>query len=102
MRGPGGVARLSAARRRLHCPGFAPSAGIGYLVTLNRTLFDGPRVFTAVALILGLSIAYYALARALESRMGVWQPAARREPFPSASALLPAPAAARTPSSCQG
>jgi hypothetical protein len=52
------------------------SAGIGYLVTLNRTILDSPRVFAAILAILVLSIAYYMLARALESRMVVWQSAA--------------------------
>ena len=57
------------------------SAGIGYLVTLNRTILDSPRVFAAILVILVLSIAYYMLARALERRMVVWQirrPAAER------------------------
>ena len=55
------------------------SAGIGYLVTLNRTILDSPRVFAAILAILVLSIAYYMLARALESRMLVWQTAGRRQ-----------------------
>jgi NitT/TauT family transport system permease protein len=55
------------------------SAGIGYLVTLNRTILDSPRVFAAILAILVLSIAYYMMARAIESRMVVWQSAGRRE-----------------------
>ena len=55
------------------------SAGIGYLVTLNRTILDSPRVFAAILAILVLSIAYYMLARALESRMVVWQSAGRQQ-----------------------
>ena len=44
------------------------SAGIGYLVTLNRTILDSPRVFAAILTILVLAIAYYMMARAIESR----------------------------------
>lgn len=54
------------------------SAGIGYLVTLNRTILDSPRVFAGILAILVLSIAYYVLARAIESRMVVWQSAGRQ------------------------
>src|SRR4030095_3448441 len=53
------------------------AAGIGYLVTLNRTILDSPRVFAAILMILVLAVAYYMLARALESRMVVWQTAGR-------------------------
>jgi NitT/TauT family transport system permease protein len=72
------------------------SAGIGYLVTLNRTILDSPRVFAGILAILVLSIAYYMLARALESRMLVWQTAGRRRTSASAPmpATVPAPAAA--------
>ena len=44
-------------------------------MTLNRTILDSPRVFAGILAILVLSIAYYMLARALESRMVVWQSA---------------------------
>ena len=54
------------------------AAGIGYLVTLNRTILDSPRVFAAILMILILSVAYYLLARAIESRFIVWQSAARK------------------------
>jgi NitT/TauT family transport system permease protein len=72
------------------------SAGIGYLVTLNRTILDSPRVFAAILAILVLSIAYYMLARALESRMLVWQTAGRRRTSsaPQIAATVPAPSAA--------
>jgi NitT/TauT family transport system permease protein/taurine transport system permease protein len=73
------------------------SAGIGYLVTLNRTILDSPRVFAAILAILVLSIAYYMLARALESRMVVWQSAARRQQQSSSRGepvAVPTPAAA--------
>jgi NitT/TauT family transport system permease protein/taurine transport system permease protein len=71
------------------------SAGIGYLVTLNRTILDSPRVFAAILAILVLSIAYYMLARALESRMVVWQSAGRqRSRSRDTSVAVPAPAAA--------
>ena len=53
------------------------AAGIGYLVTLNRTILDSPRVFAALLMIMILSVAYYMLARAIESRMVVWQSAER-------------------------
>jgi len=72
------------------------AAGIGYLVTLNRTILDSPRVFAAILAILVLSIAYYMLARALESRMVVWQSAGRRQksaPLGGAAGVA-APAAA--------
>jgi NitT/TauT family transport system permease protein len=72
------------------------SAGIGYLVTLNRTILDSPRVFAGILAILLLSIAYYMLARALESRMVVWQSAGRQSKSASriGAAAMPAPAAA--------
>ena len=53
------------------------AAGIGYLVTLNRTILDSPRVFAAILMILLLSIAYYLLSRAIESRFVVWQAAGK-------------------------
>ncbi|HEY5635494.1 MAG TPA: ABC transporter permease subunit [Burkholderiales bacterium] len=53
------------------------AAGIGYLVTLNRTILDSPRVFAALLLILILSVAYYMMARSIERRMVVWQSAGR-------------------------
>jgi NitT/TauT family transport system permease protein/taurine transport system permease protein len=72
------------------------SAGIGYLVTLNRTILDSPRVFAAILAILVLSIAYYMMARAIESRMVVWQTAGRQKGSASrdSAAAVPAPAAA--------
>ena len=72
------------------------SAGIGYLVTLNRTILDSPRVFAAILAILVLSIAYYMLARALESRMVVWQSAGRQQQSSSRGepVAIPTPAAA--------
>jgi NitT/TauT family transport system permease protein len=53
------------------------AAGIGYLVTLNRTILDSPRVFAAILMILLLSIAYYLLSRALERRFVAWQSAGK-------------------------
>jgi NitT/TauT family transport system permease protein/taurine transport system permease protein len=72
------------------------SAGIGYLVTLNRTILDSPRVFAAILAILVLSIAYYMLARALESRMVVWQSVGRQQKSSATTspAAVAAPAAA--------
>lgn len=60
------------------------AAGIGYLVTLNRTILDSPRVFAAILLIVLLSIAYYLLSRAIERRFVVWQAAGKPlQPAPS-------------------
>lgn len=53
------------------------AAGIGYLVTLNRTILDSPRVFAAILMILLLSIVYYLLSRAIEKRFVVWQSAGK-------------------------
>jgi NitT/TauT family transport system permease protein len=53
------------------------AAGIGYLVTLNRTILDSARVFAAILLILLLSVAYYLLSRAVERRFVVWQTAGK-------------------------
>lgn len=53
------------------------AAGIGYLVTLNRTILDSPRVFAALLMILLLSIAYDIATRKLERRLLSWQPAGR-------------------------
>jgi NitT/TauT family transport system permease protein/taurine transport system permease protein len=70
------------------------SAGIGYLVTLNRTILDSPRVFAAILAILVLSIAYYMLARAIESRMVVWQSAGRQKKSSSRDSMAALPATA--------
>ena len=72
------------------------AAGIGYLVTLNRTILDSPRVFAALLMILILSVAYYMLARAIERRMVVWQSAGRapRAVQRESSAGVPVSAAA--------
>jgi NitT/TauT family transport system permease protein/taurine transport system permease protein len=55
------------------------AAGIGYLVTLNRTILDSPRVFAAIVMILSLSILFDLFARAIECKTLVWQTAGRRE-----------------------
>ena len=62
------------------------SAGIGYLVTLNRTILDSPRVYAAILAILVLSIAYDILARALERRMVAWQSNGRPRTLPTQAA----------------
>ena len=71
------------------------AAGIGYLVTLNRTILESPRVFAAILMILVLAVAYDMLSRSIERRMVVWQSAGRA---PRATirpaAGVPAPAAA--------
>jgi NitT/TauT family transport system permease protein/taurine transport system permease protein len=58
------------------------AAGIGYLVTLNRTILDSARVFAALLMILVLSIAYDMLTRALERRLLAWQPVNRSPAAP--------------------
>ncbi len=67
------------------------SAGIGYLVTLNRTILDSPRVYAAILAILVLSIAYDILARTLERRMVAWQLSGRQ---PAIASRTAAPATA--------
>jgi len=62
------------------------AAGIGYLVTLNRTILDSPRVFAAILMILLLSIVYYVASRAIERRFVVWQSAGKPMPVPQTSA----------------
>ena len=71
------------------------AAGIGYLVTLNRTILDSPRVFAAILMILVLAVAYYMIARAIESRMVVWQAAGKKQQAASreSAAGVPAPQA---------
>jgi NitT/TauT family transport system permease protein len=71
------------------------AAGIGYLVTLNRTILDSPRVFAALLMILILSVAYYMLARAIERRVVVWQSAGRspKAAQPASGAGVPVSAA---------
>jgi NitT/TauT family transport system permease protein len=54
------------------------AAGIGYLVTLNRTILDSARVFAAILMILILAVAYFVFARALERRVVVWQTAGKQ------------------------
>ena len=72
------------------------AAGIGYLVTLNRTILESARVFAAILMILVLAIAYYMLARAFERRMVVWQSAGRQQKASArdSTAVVPAVAAA--------
>jgi NitT/TauT family transport system permease protein len=74
------------------------SAGIGYLVTLNRTILDSARVFAAILAILVLSVAYDMLARAIEGRMVVWQTAGRRQRTIGARPGTQTPALAAAPS----
>lgn len=71
------------------------SAGIGYLVTLNRTILDSPRVYAAILAILLLSIAYDIVARAIERRAVVWQSSGRQQQA-SITATNRAPVAAAT------
>jgi hypothetical protein len=57
---------------------------------------ESPRVFAAILTILVLAIAYVMLARAIESRMVVWQSAGRQRKSSSrdSMAAVPAPSAA--------
>jgi len=61
------------------------AAGVGYLVTLNRTILDSPRVFAGILLILLLSIAYYLASRAVERRFVVWQSAGKDAQAPQST-----------------
>ena len=54
------------------------ASGIGYLVTMNRTILDSPRVFAAIIVVLALSIAFDIAVRAVERYTMVWQNAGRR------------------------
>lgn len=71
------------------------SAGIGYLVTLNRTLLDSPRVFAGILCILVLSIVYDIASRVLERRMIVWQSVGKHK---QAAAARPVAASVAAPS----
>jgi NitT/TauT family transport system permease protein/taurine transport system permease protein len=72
------------------------TSGIGYLVTMNRTILDSPRVFAAIIVVLALSIVFDIAVRAIERRTLIWQTAGRREASPAAAvrARMPAPATA--------
>lgn len=69
------------------------AAGIGYLVTLNRTILDSARVFAAILMILVLAVAYFMFARSLERRVVVWQ-AAGKQPKQARDATANVPATA--------
>ncbi|MDO9413849.1 MAG: ABC transporter permease [Pseudolabrys sp.] len=64
------------------------ASGIGYLVTMNRTILDSPRVFAAIIVVLVMSVAFDILVRTIERRTLVWQTAGRRTS--SADAAVPA------------
>jgi NitT/TauT family transport system permease protein len=72
------------------------AAGIGYVVTFNRTILDSARVFGGIVLILALSIAFDALARWIERRTMSWQMAGQRTTTTTARnpARVPAQASA--------
>ncbi len=61
------------------------AAGIGYLVTKNRTTLDSPRVFAAIIVILILSVAFDLLARAVERRTVGWRIVSAKEQSSAAS-----------------
>ena len=70
------------------------AAGIGYIVTRNRTILDSPRVFGGIVLVLLLSILFDRLARAIERRTVGWQSAGRTAAAGSATVGTSAPVAA--------
>jgi NitT/TauT family transport system permease protein len=71
------------------------AAGVGYLVTRNRTILDSPRVFAAILMILVLSVAFDLLARMIERRTLGWQTAGRQaRRLPQAIHAVPAGAPA--------
>ena len=70
------------------------AAGIGYLVTLNRTIQDSARVYAAILMIMILAVAYYMVARAIERRMVVWQSAGRQQKTSARDNAAGVPAAA--------
>jgi NitT/TauT family transport system permease protein len=49
------------------------AAGIGYLVTLNRTILDSPRVFASIIMILVLAVGFDMMFRAIERRLLGWR-----------------------------
>lgn len=59
------------------------ASGIGYLVTMNRTILDSPRVFAAIIVVLTLSVVFDMIVRAVERRTLVWQTAGRRAAPPA-------------------
>jgi NitT/TauT family transport system permease protein len=71
------------------------AAGVGYLVTRNRTILDSPRVFAAILMILVLSVAFDLLAHMIERRTLGWQTAGRQaRRLPQAIHAVPAGAPA--------
>lgn len=58
------------------------ASGIGYVVTINRTILDSPRVFAAIIVVLALSVVFDIIVRAVERRTLVWQTAGRRTASP--------------------
>ena len=54
------------------------ASGIGYVVTINRTILDSPRVFAAIIVVLALSVVFDLIVRAIERHTLVWQTAGRR------------------------
>lgn len=62
------------------------ASGIGYVVTINRTILDSPRVFAAIIVVLALSVVFDLIVRAVERHTLVWQTAGRRTASPEAVA----------------
>jgi NitT/TauT family transport system permease protein/taurine transport system permease protein len=61
------------------------AAGIGYIVTFNRTILDSARVFGGIVLIFVLSIAFDLLARLVERHTLAWQTAGKSTSTSAAS-----------------
>lgn len=66
------------------------TAGIGFLISKNRTLLDSPRVYAAVILVLILAIAFDGLVQLLERRLGVVHTGRRSSDAVSSRAPAPA------------
>ena len=56
------------------------ASGIGYVVTINRTILDTPRVFAAIIVVLALAVIFDIAVRAIERRTLIWKTAGRHEP----------------------
>ncbi len=72
------------------------AAGIGYIVTRNRTILDSPRVFAGIILVVLLSVAFDRLARLIEHRTLVWQTAGRNTAGTDRAESVGSPAAMAT------
>jgi NitT/TauT family transport system permease protein len=65
------------------------SAGIGYLISRNRTLLDSPRVFAGILLVLVLAVAFDGLIQVLERRVAIFKSRKERAGPASTATLQP-------------